>query len=130
MAAELALSQALQDMGGHGAPCLAASAQATLGDRRGGGTGPGGTAAPNPLLHSPVPIAGHLVGTSRAPQPGTAGGHSRVWLAPPCHQCPPVGWATPAQGHHDPPELVLCHLGSLGEIPSILPPALPCLPAH
>lgn len=90
---------------------------------------------------SPQPIAaqpraycwappGHLLGTPWALQPGTAGGHSWLWLAPPCYWCPPVGWVTPAQGHHDPPELVLCHLGSLGEIPGILPPALPCLPAH
>lgn len=124
--AELAPSQALQDMGGHGAPRLAASAQATLGDQQGGGQG---LVGPQPPAHCrTVPCL--LLGTSRAPQPGTAGGHSRVWLAPRCHQCPLVGWVTPAQGHHDPPELVLCHLGSLGEIPGILPPALPRLPAH
>lgn len=68
--AELAPTQALQDMGGHGAPCLAASAQATLGDRR-GGTGPGGTSS---SPHGPVPTAGHHLGTARAPEFVAAGG--------------------------------------------------------
>lgn len=86
--AELAPTQALQDMGGHGAPCLAASAQATLGDRR-GGRGPVGPQPPSPSPHGPVPTTGHILGTARAPELVEAGGGARLSLAAP----PAVSWA-------------------------------------
>lgn len=38
------------------------------------------------------------------------------------------GRVTPRQGHHDPAELVLCHLGSLGKVLGVLPAAPPRLP--
>lgn len=72
--AELAPTQALQDMGGHGAPCLAASAQATLGDQRGGGQGPVGPQPPSSSPHSPLSTAGHHLGTARAPELVAVGG--------------------------------------------------------
>lgn len=130
---ELAPTQALQDRGGHGAPCLAASAQATLGDRR-GGQGPGGPQPPSTSLsHGPVPRTGRFGGTARAPELVAAGAGGHGWVRPPVRACPGQGSApapsprpvSPGQGHHDPAELVLCHLGWLGEVLGVLPPAPP-----
>lgn len=98
MAAELALSQALQDMGGHGAPCLAASAQATLGDRRGGGDRAWWDRSPQPIAAQPPAYCwaprGHLPGTaarhSRGAQPGLAGS--------PLPSVPPRGLGDPCSG--------------------------------
>lgn len=131
---ELAPTQALQDRGGHGAPCLAASAQATLGDRR-GGQGPVGPQPPSTSLsHGPVPRAGHFGGTARAPELVAAGaGEGHGWVRPLVRACPGQGSApapsprrvSPGQGHHDPAELVLCHLDWLGEVLGVLLPAPP-----
>lgn len=88
---ELAPTQALQDRGGHGAPCLAASAQATLGDRR-GGQGPVGPQPPSTSLsHGPVPRAGHFGGTARAPELVAAGAGGGTRLGPAAR--PSVPWA-------------------------------------
>lgn len=100
-----------------------------------GGTGPGGTAAPQliaaqPPAHRRAPL-GHCPGTRAC---CSRRGQGWVWL--PLRACRGQGWApaplrrrvSPGQGHHDPAELVLCHLGSLGEVLGVLPPAPPRLP--
>lgn len=94
---ELAPTQALQDRGGHGAPCLAASAQATLGNRRGGQAPVGPQPPSTSLSHGPVPRAGHSGGTVRAPELvaagarlGSAAGPSVPWAGVgPCSLPPP-----------------------------------------
>lgn len=133
---ELAPTQALQDMGGHGALCLAASAQATLGDRRGGDRARWDRSPPAHRRTAPCPppgISWALSGHRSLLQPG----RPRLDLAAPTRvpragfgpcNLPAAGLVTPGQGHHDPAELVLCHLGSLGKVLGVLPPAPPRLP--